>query len=264
MTRKKLIYLAEGILLTVALVSIPIVLAIGINNSRSNPECVKEGSRLELVDLIPQVMESVVHIKCPEWEGSGFVISPHVIMTARHVVDDINDFTITFNDGSEVHSDMALSSKDRDISFIWLKDGCLVRPLELTTDIELGEEIFVIGSSLGFQHFNNITSGIVSAVERALEDFGFPVYYGWKDIFQVDAATYGGNSGCPVFTMDGKVCGVLVGGYGDYENISYCVPVESFVEDIEVLHIVFSILDKYGLEESVVSDYYEDYYDAPY
>ena len=254
MARKKLISVVQGLLLTVALVAIPIVVALSVID--------RVDKSTELVELIPQVMESVVHVQCPEWQGSGFVVSPHIIMTARHVVEDINDFTITFNDGSKVHSDVALSSKDKDVAFIWIRDGCWVKPLELTADIELGEEIFVVGSSLGFQHFNNVTSGIVSALERALEDFGCPVYYGWKAIFQVDAAAYPGNSGCPVFTMGGKVCGVLVGGYGDYENISYCVPVSFFIEDIKMLYKAFSILDKYELEELVVPEYYEGYYDA--
>jgi S1-C subfamily serine protease len=259
MTRKRVVGIIQCVILTVAIAAIPIILALSINGEKINTELVKDNPTLELVDLIPQVMESVVHIKCPEWEGSGFVVSPYVVMTARHVVEDVNDFIITFNDGSQVHSEVALSNKNKDIAFIWIKEGCWVKPLELTTNITLGEEVFVIGSSLGFQHFNNITSGIISSLERALEDFGCPVYYGWKTIFQIDAATYPGNSGCPVFTMDGKVCGVLVGGYDNYENISYCVPVSFFISDIELLHDTFFILDNYELEELVVPEY-EDYY----
>jgi len=40
------------------------------------------------IDIVAQSVKSVVHIKCPHWQGSGFIIDKHIICTARHVVED--------------------------------------------------------------------------------------------------------------------------------------------------------------------------------
>jgi serine protease Do len=101
---------------------------------------------------------------CPQWQGSGFILSPHIIGTARHVVEGIESFEITLDDGTVVHATRAISSKDHDIAFIWVEEE-LPNPVELgdIEDCELGQELFAIGSGYGKVNFNSVTKGIVSA-----------------------------------------------------------------------------------------------------
>jgi len=221
-----------------------------------------------LSEVVEDVIGGVVHIDCPQWEGSGFVIGPHLIMTARHVVEGCEDFTITTNEGHVLKATRAISHKNYDSGLIYIDDlTCVVEAAEdiscrkgghevelqvlefgSTKNCKLGQNVFAIGSSLGKQHFPNLTFGIISNLNLKLEDFGCPKKYGWSVIWMTDAATYGGNSGCPVFTMEGKVVGVLVGGCGDYESISYCIPVDVFANDIDLIELMF-IQDKYQIEE---------------
>ena len=81
-----------------------------------------------------------------------------------------------------------------------------------------------------------------------LENFGLPENYGWSQITTIDAVALGGNSGCPVFIMQGKVIGILVGGPSDAYN--WVVPVDLFMDDIEEINRMF-IQGKYYREEVV-------------
>jgi S1-C subfamily serine protease len=78
---------------------------------------------------------------------------------------------------------------------------------------------------------------------------------GWAVTWLVDAATYGGNSGGPVFNMKGEVVGVLVGGFGNYENISYCIPVDLFIDDLDNIEKMF-IESDYEVVEKLEESYY--------
>ena len=72
----------------------------------------------EFTDIVAQSVKSVVHVRCPQWQGSGFIIDEHIICTARHVVDGVEDFTITFSDGEQVKASRAISDKKHDVGFI--------------------------------------------------------------------------------------------------------------------------------------------------
>jgi S1-C subfamily serine protease len=198
----------------------------------------------ELIDIIPQVKSSVVHISCPQWQGSGFILGPHIIGTARHIVKGVENFKITLDCGAEITATRAISSKEHDIAFIWVDEPMppSIRPGSIT-ECQLGQEVFTIGSPLGMRHFNSISFGIVSELNR---DYG--KYLGWQIAWRTDATTFGGSSGCPVFTLGGKVVGILVGGPG--ESMSICLPVD-LLPSLEKIELMFLQDEYYREEESV-------------
>lgn len=218
-----------------------------------------------LSDQIEESIKGVVHVMCPDWQGSGFVVGPRLIVTARHVVEDVENFTITTYDGHTLHATRAISDKKHDVGFIWLDD--LVCTAEKEREIEcqkvkhevvlhrlalasikdcrLGRPVYVIGSPYGKINFNAVTLGIISGVDR---DWSFAGdEYGWKVAFTIDAAGHPGNSGCPVFTMDGRVRGILVGGFSPV--LIDVMPSDLFLGDLGMIQLMFA-LDKYEREEA--------------
>lgn len=235
---------------------------------------------LTLPEIVQQVMPGVVHIQCPQGQSSGFVISPNLIGTARHIVEGVEDFEITTFDNHKLHATRAISNKKHDTGFIWVDDlVCTAEKceykypygfnvlrgehkvksqvLELGSikDCVLGQDIFAIGSPYGKMNFNSVTTGIISGIDREWDiiDPWTGEEYGWKVAFTTDSAGHPGNSGCPLFTMDGKVRGILVGGPSP---VLICVmPCDLFLSDLELIKSMFG-QDRYQREVVMPVDYY--------
>ena len=207
----------------------------------------------EFTDQVQESLKSVVHIynNTQGWQGSGVAITEDIILTARHVVEGGVDFTITTNEGKELESVIAISNSKYDLAFIKVSEPNLV-PAKLGSvkDCVLGQQVYCIGSPYGKLNFNSLTLGIVSGLDRNCDVFG--EHYGWSVAFTTDSAGHPGNSGCPVFSMDGVVRGILVGGHSPV--LIYCMPVDLILEDIDEIDIMF-ILNKYFVEE--IKDYVE-------
>jgi len=220
-----------------------------------------------LVDIIQKVKPGVVHIMCPEWQGSGFVVGSNLIMTARHCVEGVEDFNITTQDGHKLHATRAISSKDHDIAFIYIDDLICSRQafekgtcedkshevklniLELGSikDCQLGQQVFVVGSPYGKVNFNAVSLGIISGLDVDWSPLGED--YGWEIAFTTDSAGHPGNSGGPVFTLDGKVRGILVGGFSPV--LISVMPCDLFLDDIDEIEFMFK-QDEYQKEVAPV------------
>jgi len=212
----------------------------------------KENNEPNFTDIVAQSAKSVVHVRCPQWQGSGFIIDKHIICTARHVVEDVEDFEITFNCGKKAHATRAVSDKEHDVGFIWIEEDMNdVVEIGSIKDCKLGQDIFIIGSPYGDINFNSVSKGIISGLNRDWDMVdpwtGEP--YGWEIAFTSDSAAHPGNSGGAIFTLDGVVRGVLVGGYSPVLNCA--MPCDLFIPDIEQIRLMF-IMDKYEFEEAPV------------
>ena len=207
---------------------------------------------------VQEVLPSVVHIMCDRWQASGVAISDDIVVTARHVIDGLN-YTITLSDGNDVKGIQAISHKDYDVGFIRVKKKVLT-PAKFGSIKEcvLGQAVFIIGSPYGKINFNNVTLGIISGLDRdwdELSRWGEP--YGWKVAFTSDSGAHPGNSGGPVFSMDGKVRGLLVGGFSPVLNCS--MPSDLFMDDVEIIKLMFAF-NKYKQEEMQEWDGYSQSY----
>ena len=202
----------QRILLATVLVSVYFAVVIALLTSKhlyvDRRTIVTEPQQSKLPDIVKRVKSGVIHLECPSWQGSGFVVGPNLIVTARHCVKGVEDFTITTDDGHKLHATRAISSKDHDVAFIYVDDlTCVAKergtlahkvelsPLELGSikDCKLGESIFAIGSPFGIDNFNSVTQGILSAEQRDF-DSGYTSGWGWSTLFQTDTNGEGGNS----------------------------------------------------------------------
>ena len=252
MRMKISVLLLRLIIVSVAVTAVIFLLPVKQTATTSVVVCKK----LSIVELIPQIKSGVVHIKTPDWQSSGFVVGPNLIVTARHCVEGVEDFEITTDGGHKLHATRALSSNNHDVGFIYVddltcvaedceKDGALLgehkvelHPLKLgsITECQLGETLIAIGSPFGIDNFNSVTQGILSAAQRDF-DSGYTAEWGWSTLFQTDTNGEGGNSGCPLFNIKGKVVGVLVGKMSN--GIVYCIPSDVFAKDLDMIKLMF-------------------------
>lgn len=247
-----------------------VILGIGAAGTFVVPKHVTINSKAAtstIVNEAPKVIDGVVHVMCPEWQGSGFAVSEHLIVTARHVVEGVEDFVITTNDGHKLHATRAMSMKNHDVGFIYVddltcvnekceRDGVLLgkhqvhlKALKVGSieECRLGQEVFAIGSPYGKINFNNLTSGIISGLGKDWEEIDpyTSKPYGWSVTWVTSVVGHPGNSGCPIFTLDGKVRGILVGGFSPV--LICAMPVDLFAKDLQEIEKIFRV-DKYQFE----------------
>jgi len=211
---------------------------------------------IQFPNRIQKVLPSVVHIMCDRWQGSGVAITEDIVVTARHVVDGL-DYTITLSDGNDVKGVQAITHKDYDVGFIKV-DKPVLKPAKFGSikDCVLGQPIFIIGSPYGKINFNNVTLGIISGLDRDWDGLSRGEPYGWKVAFTSDSGAHPGNSGGPVFSMDGVVRGLLVGGFSPVLNCS--MPCDLFLNDIENIKLMFAF-NRYSVESNKNQKYYDQY-----
>jgi len=134
--------------------------------------------------------------------GSGFVISPDgYLVTNNHVIDGADEIRIEFFSGLELEAELVGTDPATDIALLKVEhDEDL--PFVDFGDAEaarVGDWVLAVGNPLG-QGFS-VSAGIISARGRALQG-------NYDDYIQTDAAINRGNSGGPLFNMDGDVIGV--------------------------------------------------------
>lgn len=197
-----------------------------------------------LPDVIESVRGSVVHIKKPGVsQGSGCLISPDgILFTARHVTDGkMADFKVTLDDGRVRDVSYVIEDEENDLSFMQLKlePGETVPYAKLHDGpLRVGEDVLIIGSSLGFANFNTVSNGIISALNRGLNGYTADKYK-WSCMIQSTSPAYPGNSGGPVFSTSGEVIGVLVAGVSP--TLNYSVPVHRFYEEIGTVRMLLKL-----------------------
>ena len=172
--------------------------------------------------LIKKAMPSVVFVEVPgQWTGSGVIVGPHTVLTAGHVIEDTNGLVVETIDGRKYESIATIRSKVNDCGLIFFD------PRESFTNIaefadfdkvEVGDLVFTLGSPYGKELFNTATFGIISGLDRRFS------YFGKCGLLTSDAAGNPGNSGGPVFDMQGRIVGIVVGTRYGSEGLNIITP----------------------------------------
>jgi putative serine protease PepD len=166
-----------------------------------------------LAAVVKKVMPSVVTIRVRTANGtaigSGFVVSSDgYVITNEHVVEGANGAaTATFSDATVATAKLVGTDPESDVAVLKLDQGNRV-PIEFgdSDAVQVGDPVLGFGTPL--QLANTVTFGIISAVDRPVEqaDAGSPTRY--YAAIQTDAAINRGNSGGPLVDGGGRVIGV--------------------------------------------------------
>jgi serine protease Do len=167
--------------------------------------------------------------------GSGFVIDGEegLVVTNNHVIDGADEIIVNFHDGSKLKVDKVIG-RDTKTDLALLK----VTPKKPLTavgfgssgNLKVGDWVMAIGNPFGLG--GTVTVGIISAKQR---DINAGPY---DDFLQTDAAINKGNSGGPLFNMDGEVVGVntaIISPTGGSIGIGFAVPADTVTTVISQL-----------------------------
>ena len=152
--------------------------------------------------------------------GSGFVISEDgYIVTNNHVVENASDIRVTFTDGLKLEAELIAFDTETDLALLKVNGEGLPH-LEFgdSDTAKVGNWVMAIGNPHGLG--GTVTAGIVSARGRMLGGR-------YDDFIQTDASINRGNSGGPLFDLDGKVIGVnsmIISPSGGSIGIGFAIP----------------------------------------
>jgi serine protease Do len=165
--------------------------------------------------------------------GSGFIIDASgIVVTNNHVISEADEINVILNDGSRLKAEIIGKDQKTDIALLRVKPEKPLKAVKFgdSDKLRLGEWVIAIGNpfSLG----GTVTAGIVSARNRDINSGPYDNY------IQTDAAINRGNSGGPLFNLDGEVVGVntaIISPSGGSIGIGFAVPSKTAVNVIDQL-----------------------------
>jgi serine protease Do len=167
-------------------------------------------------------------------EGSGFIISQSgLLLTNHHVIARADTIRARFSDGETVKARLLGSDANMDVALLKL-EGSKKWPhvnLGSSKDARVGDWVVAMGNPLGLGH--TVTAGIVSGKGRILHH---DRVFGSDDFIQTDAAINQGNSGGPLFDLNGNVIGINTAIIQGANTIGFAVPmdpIKQIIDDLE-------------------------------
>ncbi len=154
--------------------------------------------------------------------GSGFVIDASgIVVTNNHVIGDADEIMVIFNDGRKLKAEIIGKDPKVDLAVLRVTpDKPLVAVKFGDSDVEkIGDWVMAIGNPFGLG--GSVSAGIISAKNRDISDQSYGQY------LQTDAAINKGNSGGPLFNMDGDVIGIntaILSPTGGSIGIGFAIP----------------------------------------
>ena len=174
--------------------------------------------------------------------GSGMIISKDgYVLTNNHVVEGAEKLTVMTTSGEEYDATVIGADEVNDVALLKI-DGDEDFPTVAIGDsdnIQVGQQVCAIGNPLG-ELTNTLTVGYVSALDREISESSTGTTI---NMFQTDCAINSGNSGGPIFDMNGNVVGITTAKYSSsgysnsasVEGIGFCIPINdamSIVNDL--------------------------------
>ena len=166
--------------------------------------------------------------------GSGFIIdSKGIVVTNNHVIQGADDIIVSVNGAKEYKAEVIGMDPYMDLAVLQIKTEEKFEPVSFgdSDKARVGDWVVAIGNPFGFG--GTVTSGIISSRNR---DIGLTRY---DDFIQTDASINQGNSGGPLFNLDGEVIGIntaiIAPGRSGSIGIGFAIPSNSAAKVIDQL-----------------------------
>lgn len=156
--------------------------------------------------------------------GSGFVIDASgVVVTNNHVIENADNIEVIFPDGRRMKADLLGADPKTDLAVLKIQADEVFDfvPLGDSDAMRIGDWVMAIGNPFGLG--GSVSIGIISAIGRDINSGPYDNY------IQTDAAINRGNSGGPLFNMNGEVIGIntaIISPSGGSIGIGFSVPTE--------------------------------------
>ena len=167
--------------------------------------------------------------------GSGFIISSDgYILTNNHVVANADKVTVRLQDRRTLVAKVVGTDPVFDIALLKVSAGKPLPTVKIgdSHTLKAGQWVLAIGSPFGFDY--TVTQGIVSAVGRNLDESSQPD----TSFIQTDVPINRGNSGGPLFNLQGQVVGInsqIYSNTGGYQGVSFSIPIDVAMNVVDQL-----------------------------
>ena len=250
--KNKIAYLATiilcvalGVMGTIAVYKkVPQETTIKTENNNKNNVTITETNTIKTA--INEIYDAVVVVETYKNNtlystGTGFVYKEDdengYLITNHHVIENGNKFVITLSEGEETEATLLGSDEYSDIAVLKIPKESVKQVAKLgeSSNMEIGDTVFTVGSPMGKEYMGTVTKGILSGKNRTVKvtsgNNGLIL-----EVLQTDAAINPGNSGGPLVNINGEVIGVnsmkLV--EDRIEGMGFAIPME----------IVTTLIDK--------------------
>ena len=166
--------------------------------------------------------------------GSGFIVDGKegIIVTNNHVIDGAEEIQINLHDGSKLKAELLGKDVKTDIALLKVTPKTPLKEVKFGSSaaIRVGDWVLAIGNPFGLG--GSVTLGIISAKARNINSGPY------DDYLQTDASINKGNSGGPLFNMDGEVVGVntaIISPTGGSIGIGFAVPADTVAPVVQQL-----------------------------
>ena len=216
----------------------------------SNPKDAKTNNSYTAAKASEKVSDSVVGILCysddvPDQadtttassQGSGIIFSQDgYVITNAHVIGNIKTayaIRVVTSDGKEYKAGVVGYDSRTDIAVLKMDDAKGLTPATFgdSSQLEVGQDIIVVGNPGGLDYQNTTTKGVISALDRKLSTSSLTKY------IQTDAAINPGNSGGPLVNYYGQVVGITTSKIVSetYEGMGFAIPSQTVKSIVDTL-----------------------------
>ncbi len=203
-----------------------------------------------LADAVARTMNSVVNLESSQGLGAGVIVDASgIVLTNYHVLAEalrppptlfgtrlgaMPVLTARFANDHVVGASVLVADPDEDLAIVRLErpEGqelpYQAAAIGRSADLVLGQEVFAIGNPLGLR--NTVSRGIVSALDRTgvLAD-------AQQAVLQLDASINVGNSGGPLFNLEGELVGIVTARRQQAQGIAFALPMDHVRGFLEAL-----------------------------
>jgi len=227
-----------------------------VNNKVINEVSVTENDTIQ--PGIAKIYDAVYYIasyrnKSLYSSGTGFAYKKDdkygYIITNHHVISNATSVKVTDINGKTIDAELLGSDEYSDIAVLRIDAKEIIKICEIgdSTELELGDTLFTVGSPLGIEYIGSVTKGILSGKAREVEVDLTSGGSFIMEVIQTDAAISPGNSGGPLCNINGEVIGVnsLKIVDEDVEGMGFAIPIE----------IVMGLVERLETGEEIVRPY---------